>query len=59
MATRRETAIVRLLVQALAHIQSELDASGLDEVRQHPMLREKQEFVNRVERRIKRWETNQ
>jgi hypothetical protein len=53
--TNREGAMLRLLEQALTHIQSELDAAGQDEVRQHPMLADKQRFVDKARKSMLRW----
>lgn len=48
--------MLRLLKLALSHIQAELNAAGEDEVKQHPILRGKQEFVDRTRAQIRRWE---
>lgn len=48
--------LLRLLSRALDEIQMELDAAGADEVRGNPILRGKQQFVDRTRRRIAGWE---
>jgi len=51
--TRTERRLLRLLHIALGHIISELAAAGPDEVRQHPVLRGKQDFVDRTRKALK------
>ncbi len=53
--TKTERAMVALLELALREIEHELEASGPDEVKQHPMLRSKDQFVRRARRRIAKW----
>lgn len=52
---RREKAMLDLLEKALREIEHELEAAGPDEVRQHPMLRDKDRFVTRARKRIAAW----
>jgi hypothetical protein len=47
--------MLRLLEDALREIQHELAASGSDEVAENPILRGKQQFVDRAWRCIERW----
>lgn len=52
---RRERQMLALLEEALGEIQEELNAAGAEEVRQHPMLKSKQRFVDRARRRLATW----
>lgn len=52
---RRERAMLDLLENAIREIEHELEAAGPDEVRQHPMLKSKQQFVDRARKRIAKW----
>lgn len=53
--SRRERAILDLLEKAIREIEHELEAAGPDEVAQHPMLKGKQQFVDRARKRIAAW----
>ena len=56
--TRREGAILRLLEQAIIEIQMELTAAGYDEVLGNPILKGKQQFVDRASKQIRKWKAD-
>jgi hypothetical protein len=53
VSARELRVLRRLLETALDHINSELSAAGWDEVKQHPILRAKYDFVERARKRLK------
>jgi hypothetical protein len=53
--TMTERAMLDLLELAIRQIETELEAAGPDEVKQHPMFQGKDRFVRRARKRIAKW----
>jgi len=56
--TTRETQMVNLLIDALWEIETELSANDAKEIAGNPLLKHKQQFVERAKRRIERWKAS-